>query len=68
MEIRGQQKTFEDFLDWDVAVEHHKGSPKKCVNCTGSIIKDSDGWEYIKCHGYTSAFSGKKVFTINIHY
>ena len=57
----------EDFLDWDVAVEHHE-KPEECPNCRDNMFTDSEGWTYIKCHGYWTKFTKKRVFTVNIHY
>jgi len=58
---------YKDFLDWEVAVEHHK-NPKKCVNCKNNMLKDGEEWEYIKCHGFWTKFVKEKVFSVNIHY
>ena len=63
----GLKEYGKEFEEWDIAVEHHK-NPKKCVNCKDSILKDSNDWEYIKCHGYNTYMPKEKVFTVNIHY
>ena len=67
-EIKYNKKTYgDDFLNWDIAVEHHS-HPKQCVNCKDNILEDADHTQYIKCHGFNTLFTKEKVFTINIHF
>jgi len=66
-EIAECAASYNDFLDWDVAVEHHK-KPEDCANCKDEILTDGEGWKYIKCHGFWTKMEKDKVFTVNIHY
>lgn len=56
-----------DFMDWNIAVENNR-KPEECPNCKDNILKDQEGWEYVKCHGYWTKMPKEKVLTINIHY
>lgn len=59
------KKDYPDFLKWDVAVE----TPFKIdVNMKDDMLKDGEGWNYCKCHGFNTYMPKEKVFSVNIHY
>jgi hypothetical protein len=58
-------KEYPDFLEWEVAVE----TPLEVdVNMESGMLKDGEGWQYCKCHGFNTYMLKEKVFTVNIHY
>ena len=70
--IEMNKRSFFDFLEWDVALEHVE-NPEKDLNCKGDIIKSEnfdDKCVFIKSHcmGCCTYFVEKKIFGIQIHY
>jgi hypothetical protein len=62
-----------DFLDWEVYTEQIDSSDrrwKKSKKFGGDweTVKDSEGWEYFKCHGFWTKFEKKRIFTINVNF
>lgn len=83
-EIKEKQKTYSDFLEWEVFTEQISESQKKSLKKEFSIrektdlknakpnqkltIKDSEDWEYFRCFGYNTCFTEQKIFTVNVNY
>lgn len=58
-----------DFLDWDVYTEQLTPDDRKQkLESNWETVKDEDDWEYIKCVGFFTKFTKKKIFTINVNY
>ena len=63
--IEQGKKEYKEFLEWNVAVE----TPFTVdTNMEKDMLKDSEGWQYCKCHGFNTYMPKEKVFSINIHY
>jgi hypothetical protein len=59
----------EDFLEWEVYTEQIDAYDKKQKKAgTWEIIRDSDGWEYFRCVGFSTKFPKQRIFTINVNY
>jgi len=69
-EIERQRENYgEDFLEWDVYTEQCSSEDKKDkLNSSRETVKDSDGWEYFKCFGFSTIFPRQRIFTINVNY
>lgn len=70
-EIKRCQKEYsKDFLEWEVYTEQTDEKDKKYKRKEQGwkIVKDSEGWEYFKCCGFSTIMPNKKIFTININY
>ena len=75
-EIEGCKKEYgKDFLDFDIYTEQVEGKDKKYKKKSSEkggqdweTIKDSEGCEYFRCHGYHTIFVKEKIFTINVNY
>ena len=67
--IERNKKEYPDFLEWDIALEHVE-KPEEDVNCKDDIIKNGEGWAFIKshCQGCCSFWTKRKIFGIQIHY
>jgi len=62
----------QEFLDWDVYTEqlHEKDRFNKTEGeqKDWEKIKDSEGWEYFRCHGFWTEWPDHKIFTINVNF
>lgn len=75
-EINRCKKVYgKEFLDWDVyseqcttADKRHKRKPETEGGQGWETIKDGEGWEYFRCHGFWTKCPKEKIFTVNVNY
>jgi hypothetical protein len=69
-QIEWYKKEYDDFLSWDVFLEQLTEDDKsdKRGNPQWKWLTDDEGWEYVECAGFWTAFPDDKAFSINVNY
>lgn len=62
----GKKNYGKDFLDYDVYVEQLSHSEKSGGRYM--LLKDCEGWDYVRCDGFNTYMPKEKVFTVNVNF